>query len=92
MTREKRMRVTHQYPTHHYEFDWEFDPEMFCPWCGAQGSVWCEYLSGDMESPPHYCCAECGSAFGYTLYDNTPEIARQLRTGIQDEPQHQRGG
>jgi len=86
------MRVTHQYPKHHYEFEWILEPETYCPRCGKCGCVWYEWLSGDIESPPSYACAECSHAFGYSESPDAADIARQLKTGVQDEPREKVGG
>jgi len=90
------MKITDNYvPSHHYTNNYE-KTEYFCPYCGVQ-SVYVEDGDGDYyQGPLHQCSnVECCHAFSLSGEHSGPmeqARARQLSTGVIDEPIAKRGG
>lgn len=85
------MIVTQQYTEHYYDEDYVRAEALFCPCCGAKG-LWRQAGDGDYYQGPEYICAECAKSFATQGFGSPrPEVVRQLKSGVKEEPTTPRG-
>lgn len=80
------MKALIEYDTHHYWMEYELDREIYCPACGASGTVWVEVGGGDYYAGPDYVCLNCSSIFSLPFMRDAKEkhdirLIEQLKCG-----------